>query len=202
MSSHPLGDELSDELTLFNKFSCLDSSPRSGVLLSPSLCRAELCSPKNPREGIFPACWAPLNWLGGLSLILEGENRICQSCVVVEQFPVGPERGWIPWEDWDPSPAGKGRLSLSRFRDTSPDWSCVGQGGSGAVQMLEPLELARKIPNPCFYRGGKRIAVHTQPAFKNQTKPDQTPFLLPFRARKKSFSVVVEVIERCRAGRV
>lgn len=39
------------------------------------------------------------------------------------------------------------------------------------VQMLEPLELARRIPNPCLYRGGKRIAVHTQPAFKNKTKP-------------------------------
>lgn len=101
---------------------------------------------------------------------------------------------------------------MSRFRDTSPDWSCGGQGGSGAVQnaqcvdlpvqMLEPLELARRIPNPCFYRGGKRIAVHTQPAFKNKTKPNQTPFLLPFRARKKSFSAVVEVIGKCRAGRV
>lgn len=29
---------------------------------------------------------------------------------MVEQFPVGPERGWIPWEDWDRSPGGKGRL--------------------------------------------------------------------------------------------
>lgn len=59
-----------------------------------------------------PACRAPRNGLGGLSLIKRGkiENRICQSCVVVEQFPVGPERGWIPWEDWDRSPGGKGRL--------------------------------------------------------------------------------------------
>lgn len=37
--------------------------------------------------------------------------------------------------------------------------------------LRDPLELARRIPSPCFCIGGRRIAVHTQPVFKNKTKP-------------------------------
>lgn len=77
---------------------------------------------------------------------------------------------------------GRGGSRMIRFRDTAPEWSCAGPGSSGSgcnAQMFlcscgilwDPLELARSIPNPCFYGGGKRIAVHTQPVFKNKTKP-------------------------------
>lgn len=91
-----------------------------------------------------------------------------------------------------------------KFRDTIPAWSCGGQGSSARsvdvpVHVWDPLELARRIPNPCFYRGGKRIAAHTQPVFKNKTKPHSC--CLSEQGRRL-FSVLVEAIEKCRAGRV
>lgn len=61
--------------------------------------------------------------------------------------------------------------------------------------MWDPLELAGSIPNPCFYGGGKRIAVHTQPVLKNKTKPHSCCLS---EQRKKTFSVVVvEAVEKC-----
>lgn len=56
---------------------------------------------------------------------------------MVEQFPVGPERGWIPWKEWDPS-GGKGRL-----QDDQSDSGTQAQPGAGKVRAA--LVLCRAL---------------------------------------------------------